>query len=440
VTALRIVRVETADVRFPTSASLGGSDAMNPDPDYSAAYVVLHTADPELAGHGFTFTIGRGNDVVVRAVELLAEPLEGLAVRDLPDQMPQILRAMTGDSQIRWLGPEKGVMHLAAAAVLNALWDLWAKHARLPLWRLLCTLSPEQLVACLDFRHVRDVMTPDDALQLLRARRAGRDERQAALEGSGYPAYITSAGWLGYDDDRVRALVEQSLADGWDHFKMKVGISLDDDRRRAALIRELIGPHRRLMMDANQVWEVDEAIAWMAELARFDPYWIEEPTSPDDILGHARIARAVAPVLVATGEHVQNRIVFKQLFAARAIGVCQPDSCRLASVNENVLVYLLAERHGIPVCPHAGGVGLCELVQHLAAFDYIGISGSLDGRMVEYVDHLHEHFVHPVHVDRGAYVMPEAPGYSTEMVRESIEAYRYPEGQRWHERSPAPIG
>jgi L-fuconate dehydratase len=425
VSPARVVRVETADVRFPTSSSLGGSDAMNPDPDYSAAYVVLHTGAPDLAGHGFTFTIGRGNDVVVSAVDLLAESLVGLAVRDLPHEMPRILRALTGDSQIRWLGPEKGVMHLAAAAVLNALWDLWAKHAGLPLWRLLCALPPEQLVACLDFRHVRDAITPEVALAMLRARQAGREERLAELEADGYPAYITSAGWLGYSDDRVRQLVEQALGDGWQHFKMKVGVSLDDDCRRASLIRELMGPERRLMMDANQVWEVEEAIDWMEHLGRFDPYWIEEPTSPDDILGHARIARAVDPVLVATGEHVHNRIVFKQLFAANAIGVCQPDSCRLASVNENVLVYLLAARYGVPVCPHAGGVGLCELVQHLSAFDYAAISGSQEGRMIEYVDHLHEHFVDPVRVTAGAYRVPQAPGYSSEMRRESIEAYRF---------------
>ncbi len=433
----RITRVETVDVRFPTSASRGGSDAMNPDPDYSAAYLILHTSDPQLAGHGFTFTIGRGNDVVVSAVALLAEPLQDLAVRDLPTEMPRILRSLTGESQIRWLGPEKGVMHLAAAAVLNAAWDLWAKHAGLPLWRLLCSMPPEQLVACLDFRHVRDAITPDDALDRLRALRTSRSERDAALEADGYPAYITSAGWLGYDDDQVATLVEQALAAGWEHFKMKVGVSLDDDVRRAGLIRGLIGPRRRLMMDANQVWEVDEAIAWMERLAPFDPYWIEEPTSPDDILGHARIARAVAPVRVATGEHVQNRVVFKQLLAVDAIGVCQPDSCRLASVNENVLVYLLAARHDVPVCPHAGGVGLCELVQHLSAFDYVAISGSREGRMIEYVDHLHEHFLDPVRIERGAYRMPEAPGYSAEMRRESIDAHRYPDGACWRDRSPA---
>jgi L-fuconate dehydratase len=427
----RITRLETVDVRFATRPEDGIGDAMNRDPDYSAAYLVLHTSDADLAGHGFTFTIGRGNEIVVRTVELLAAPLVGMAVSDVPSEMPRILRMLTADSQIRWLGPEKGVTHLAAAAVLNAVWDLWAKHAKVPLWELLLSLEPAELVGCLSFRHVQDMLTPAEAVGLLSAARPGWEERLAQLERDGLPAYITSAGWLGLDDDRVRELVDRALDEGWQHFKLKVGGELNDDLRRARALRERIGPQGRLMLDANQVWEVPQAIEAVAALAECDPYWIEEPTSPDDILGHATIARAIAPILVATGEHVHNRIMFKQLFATRAIGVCQADSCRLAGVNENVVVALMAARCGIPVCPHAGGVGLCELVQHLAIFDFLAISGSLEGRMVEYVDHLHEAFRDPVRVANGAYRVPHAAGYSSEMRRGALERHRYPDGPAW---------
>lgn len=430
-TPTHITRVETVDVRFPTSTRDGISDAMNLDPDYSAAYVILHTSDATLAGHGLTFTIGRGNDIVVRAVELLAAPLVGLPVGDLVTEMPRVLRALSGDSQIRWLGPEKGVTHLATAAVLNALWDLWAKHARMPLWELLLSLSPAELVGCLDFRHVLDAITPPEAVEMLGAARRGHEQRLGDLERHGYPAYITSAGWFGYDDARVRDLVGRAQAEGWRHFKLKVGGEVDDDLRRALMLRDLIGPEARLMLDANQVWEVPQAIEAMRTLAACDPYWIEEPTSPDDILGHAEIARAVAPIRVATGEHVHNRVMFKQLFAAQAISVCQADTCRLAGVNENVLVYLMAAKHGIPVCPHAGGVGLCEMVQHLAVFDYLSISGTLDGRMAEYVDHLHEAFVDPARVLDAAYQMPRMPGYSTEMHTEALAQHAYPDGPVW---------
>ncbi|HUH07785.1 MAG TPA: enolase C-terminal domain-like protein [Egibacteraceae bacterium] len=430
---IQITGVETADVRFPTSATHSGSDAMNPDPDYSAAYVTLHT-DGDVEGHGLAFTIGRGNDVVTKAIEVIAEPLAGTGVDDLARQMPLILRALTQDSHIRWLGPEKGVMHLAAAAVLNAVWDLWAKQRGMPLWQLLLSLTPEELVACLDFRHVQDVLTPGEAVRMLAEGRLGHAERLAQLEEHGYPAYITSAGWLGYDDDTVRRLVKDSLDDGWRHFKLKVGGQLDDDLRRALFLRDLIGPDGRLMLDANQVWEVPEAIAAISVLSACDPYWIEEPTSPDDILGHAAIAQAIAPVRVATGEHVHNRVMFKQFLAAGAMAVCQADSCRLAGVNENIVVYLLAAKHGVPVCPHAGGVGLCEFVQHLSIFDYLSISGSLDGRMIEYVDHLHEMFVDPVKIRRGAYVVPTAPGFSTQMRADAVAEYRYPEGGAWAAR------
>ena len=430
-TPTRITAVETLDVRFPTAAREGVSDAMNLDPDYSAAYLILRTSDEDLSGHGLTFTIGRGNDVVVRMVEMLAARFVGLAVADFVTEMPRVMRELAADSQIRWLGPEKGVTHLATAAVLNALWDLWAKHARMPLWELLLSLSPAELVGCLDFRHVQDAITPVEAVELLRASRIGWEQRLTELERHGYPAYITSAGWIGYDDARVRDLVGQARADGWQHFKLKVGGEVNDDLRRALMLRELIGPDARLMLDANQVWEVGQAIEVMRTLSACDPYWIEEPTSPDDILGHARIARAVAPVLVATGEHVHNRVMFKQFFAAQAIGVCQADSCRLAGVNENVLVYLMAAKYGVPVCPHAGGVGLCEMVQHLAVFDYLAISTTLDHRMAEYVDHLHEAFVDPVRTANAAYVLPRRPGYSTEMFPEVLARHRFPDGSLW---------
>ena len=427
-----ITRVEVRDVRFPTSRGLDGSDAMNADPDYSAAYVILHTdAADGLEGHGLTFTIGRGNELCVAAVRALAPLVLGLRLRDIASDMGAFWRRIVGDSQLRWVGPEKGVIHLATAAVVNAVWDLWAKAEGKPLWKLLADMSPEQIVRCVDFRYITDALTPEEALELLRRQAPSRAARQRELVAHGYPAYTTSAGWLGYSDEKIRRLCREGMADGWSHFKIKVGRDLADDVRRAALVREEIGPHRKLMVDANQVWDVDEAIASMRELARFDPWWIEEPTSPDDVLGHAAIARAVAPIGVATGEHCQNRVVFKQLMQANAIAFCQIDACRLGGVNEVLAVLLLAAKFGIPVCPHAGGVGLCEYVQHLSMFDFICVSGSMEGRIIEYVDHLHEHFVDPVVIRDGRYVPPSAPGYSITMHRASLEEYAYPDGEAW---------
>jgi L-fuconate dehydratase len=428
----RITAVDIVDVRFPTSATLDGSDAMNTDPDYSAAYVVLRTdAGDGLEGHGFTFTTGRGTEVVVAGVRALVPLVVGRSVEDLESDLGGFWRELVGDSQLRWIGPEKGVIHLATAAVVNAAWDLVAKRAGVPVWRLLSGMSPAQIVDLVDFRYLTDALTPAEALELLTRGLPGRAAREAELARDGYPAYTTSVGWLGYDDDKVRRLCREALADGWTRFKMKVGADLADDVRRIAIIREEIGPERMLAVDANQRWDVATAIDWMAHLAPFDPYWIEEPTSPDDILGHAAIARAVAPIRVATGEHVHNRIMFKQFLAARALSICQIDACRLGGVNEVVAVLLLAAKFGVTVCPHAGGVGLCELVQHLAAFDYIAVSGRLDGRMIEYVDHLHEHFIDPVVVRDGRYRLPEAPGYSAEMQPASLAAYRFPDGSAW---------
>ena len=427
-----ITDLAVIDVRFPTSRELDGSDAMNPDPDYSAAYVVLRTdAGDGLEGHGLTFTIGRGTEVVVAAVEALRPLVVGRSVEGLEADLGGFWRDLVGDSQLRWIGPEKGVIHLATAAVVNAVWDLVAKRAGVPVWQLLSAMSPAQIVALVDFRYLTDALTPGEALELLERAVPGRREREAELLRDGYPAYTTSVGWLGYDDDKIRRLCREALAAGWTRFKMKVGADVEDDVRRMRIIRDEIGPDRMLAVDANQRWDVGVAIDWMARLAPFDPYWIEEPTSPDDILGHAAIARAVAPIRVATGEHVHNRIMFKQFLAAGALSVCQIDACRLGGVNEVVAVLLLAAKFGVTVCPHAGGVGLCELVQHLSAFDYIAVSGRLDGRMIEYVDHLHEHFVDPVVIVDGRYRLPSAPGYSAQMHPASLARFGYPDGSAW---------
>ncbi|MEV0802036.1 L-fuconate dehydratase [Kribbella sp. NPDC050281] len=437
----RITSVEVIDVRFPTSLTQDGSDAMNKDGDYSAAYVVLHTEDPDLAGHGFTFTIGRGNDLCVAAAAQRAEPLIGRSVDELCEHPGAIYRELQSDSQLRWLGPDKGIIHLALAAVMNAVWDLAARRAGVPLWRLLSGMSPEQLVEAADLRYLTDVLTPEQAVTLLKQQESGRKQRIEELEASGYPCYTTSAGWLGYSDAKLRRLCEEAVAAGYKHVKLKVGADLDDDIRRCGIAREVLGPDGHLMIDANQVWDVPQAIEWVKALAEFDPLWIEEPTSPDDILGHAAIRKAVAPIGVATGEHGMNRVLFKQMFQAGAIDYCQLDAARLGSVNEVLAVYLLAALFDVPVCPHAGGVGLCELVQHLAIFDYVAVSGSLDRRVTEYVDHLHEHFVDPCVIRDGAYVLPAAPGYSAEMHRESLQTYRFPDGVYWSagtERDPRP--
>jgi L-fuconate dehydratase len=430
----KITDVLVRDIRFPTSRARDGSDAMNPDPDYSAAYVILKTNHPAgLEGHGLTFTIGRGNDVVVAAIHALAPLLRGVTLESCSADMGQFCRLMTGDSQFRWIGPEKGVIHLATAAVVNAVWDLYAKSEGKPLWKLLVDLAPEALVAAIDFRYLRDVLTAEEALDLLRRRRRGRAEREDEMRSEGYPAYTTSAGWLGYPDEKIRRLCREAVAAGWAHIKMKVGVNADDDARRAALIRGEIGPDRILMMDANQYWDVGTAIDRMAALKRFRPLWIEEPTSPDDVLGHAAIARAVAPVGVATGEHVHNRIMFKQLFQTNAIAFCQPDVARLGGVNEMLAVLLLAAKFQIPVCPHAGGVGLCEYEQHMSLFDYIAVSASLERRVLEYVDHLHEHFLDPVVIRRGRYLAPAQAGFSVTMKPESLDAYEFPRGRAWQD-------
>ena len=427
---LRITGVEALDVRFPTSRDLSGSDAMNPAPDYSAAYAILRTEEG-LDGHGLTFTIGRGNELCVAAIRSLSPLVVGQTLEDCTRDMAAFWYRLAGDSQLRWVGPEKGVIHLATAAIVNAVWDLWAKAEAKPLWKLLVDMTPEEIVACIPFRYITDALTPEEALGILRRNGGTRAAREARMLKEGYPAYTTSAGWLGYTDERVRELCREAVERGFMHFKQKVGASIEDDVRRAALIREEIGPDRRLMMDANQVWDVEEAIASVRRLSEFDPYWIEEPTSPDDVLGHARIAEAVSPIRVATGEHCQNRVLFKQLMQVGALGFCQPDACRLGGVNEVLAVLLLAAKFGVPVCPHAGGVGLCEYVQHLSIFDYVYVSASLEDRVLEYVDHLHEHFLDPVRLENGRYMPPQAPGYSIEMRPESLREFAYPTGPAW---------
>jgi L-fuconate dehydratase len=428
--SITITEAIARDIRFPTSRDLSGSDAMNEAPDYSAAYVILKT-DTDLEGHGLTFTIGRGNELCVAAIDALSYLVVGRTLESFTRNMGAFWHHVTGDSQLRWVGPEKGVIHLATAALVNAVWDLYAKSEGKPLWKLLVDMSPEELVSCVDFRYITDALTPDEALEILSNNEPTKAEREEEMLARGFPAYTTSAGWLGYPDEKIRRLSREAVAAGWGHVKIKVGRDVEDDARRASIIREEIGPERKLMMDANQVWEVDEAIANMERLAEFDPWWIEEPTSPDDVLGHARVARAVAPIGVATGEHCQNRVLFKQLMQADAISFCQIDACRLGGVNEVVAVLLLAAKFGVPVCPHAGGVGLCEYVQHLSIFDYVRVGASLENRILEYVDHLHEHFLDPVRIENGHYVPPERPGYSIEMYPESLEAFEFPTGGAW---------
>jgi L-fuconate dehydratase len=427
---MKITSVRARDIRFPTSRNLDGSDALNVG-DYSATYVTLET-DSGLEGHGLTFTNGRGNELCVGAVKALQHHVAGRTLEDITADMRAFYRTLTVDPQLRWLGPEKGILHMATGAVLNAVWDLWAKKEGKPLWKHLTDLTPEQLVSTIDFTYLTDALTPDEALELLRSRVPGRGPREAEMRKDGFPAYTTSTGWLGYSDEKVRRLCKEAVAQGWDKFKMKVGQDLQANMRRAQLMRENIGEGARLMMDANQCWDVGEAIRQMEALAKFDPWWIEEPTSPDDVLGHAAIARAVKPsIKVATGEACQNRVIFKQLLQANAIGICQVDSCRVGGVNEVLSIILMAARFGVPLCPHAGGVGLCEYVQHLSIFDYICVGQSLEDRVCEYVDHLHEHFVDPVRVVNGRYVAPLAPGYSITMKPESLDEYEYPTGRAW---------
>lgn len=426
-----ITHLTVHDIRFPTSLERDGSDAMNVDPDYSVAYVVLHTDLPGApTGHGFTFTCGRGTEIVVAALEAMAHLVVGTPVSRLRTDMGGFARSLVADSQLRWLGPEKGVIALATGAIVNAAWDLWAKWDGVPVWKLLVDLSPAEVVALVDFRYIDDVLSPADALEILTAQAPTKAAREEVLVKNGLKAYTTSAGWLGYSDEKMVSLLHEAIDEGFDHLKLKVGGDVDSDVRRCRLARSVIGDERRLMVDANQVWGVDEALGWLEALRPFNLWWVEEPTSPDDILGHAAIARAIAPTRVATGEHVQNRVIFKQMLQAGSLSICQIDACRVAGVNEVIAIMLMAAKFGVPVCPHAGGVGLCELVAHLAAFDAIAVGGDQPDRVVEFVDHLHEHFLEPTVIRDGHYLLPEQPGYAT-MLDRSRDEYSFPDGSAW---------
>ncbi len=426
---LKITKARVIDLRFPTSREKIGSDAVNCDPDYSASYRILETEHGP-SGYGLTFTLGRGTDLCVEALRYLTRFAVGRELSSITDDFGAFYRQLTSDSQFRWLGPEKGVIHLATGALINAVWDLYARVQGKPLWKLLADMDAEEIVRAIDFRYITDALTQDEALQLLRERRSGMEQRLAELKEGGYPAYTTSAGWFGYSDEKMLRLCDEAIAEGWTHFKLKVGGNPEDDLRRARLLRSRIGPNRKLMLDANQKWDVEEAIERTLGLAEVNPWWMEEPTSPDDILGHARIRRETR-IRIATGEHCHNRVMFKQLMQANAIDVCQIDSCRLAGVNENLAVILMAAKFNIPVCPHAGGVGLCEYVQHLSIFDYLRVSATLKDRVTEYVDHLHEHFTDPVRIRHAHYILPERAGYSAEIFPDTLRDYSYPDGSVW---------
>ncbi len=427
---ITITNVRVLDLRFPTSREHIGSDAVNKDPDYSAAYCILET-DSGIEGHGLTFTLGRGTELCVSALEYLTRNLRNETLESITSDLNGFYLGVTGDTQFRWLGPEKGVIHLACGALINAVWDLYAKAEGKPVWRLLADMTPEQIVAAIDFRYIADALSPAQALEILERGKRGQAERLARLEQTGYPAYTTSAGWFGFSDEKIRRLCREGVADGWTHFKLKVGGDSADDLRRGRIVREEIGWDKRMMVDANQKWGVEQAIERTLQLSELKPWWMEEPTSPDDILGHARIRREAAPTRIATGEHCHNAVMFKQLLQAGSIDVCQIDSCRVAGVNENLAIILMAAKFGVPVCPHAGGVGLCEYVQHLSIFDFLSVSCTLEDRVIEYVDHLHEHFKHPVVIERGHYRVPHAPGYSIEMHPKSLEQYTFPTGEVW---------
>jgi L-fuconate dehydratase len=426
---MQITALRARDVRFPTSREMDGSDALNVG-DYSAVYVTLETDGPQ-AGHGLTFTNGRGTEIGVAAANAFAPLVVGRALEEITADFRGFYRRLTQDPQLRWIGPERGIVHMALGAVVNAIWDLWARREDKPVWKLLADLTPQQTVDCVPFTWITDALTPDEALAILERNRPTRAAREAEMRRDGFPAYTTSTGWLGYPDEKVRRLCHEAMAQGFTHLKMKVSRDLAGNLRRAALMRGEIGPGLRLSMDANQCWDVGEAVEQVGALARFNPWWIEEPTSPDDVLGHAAVARAIAPIKVAAGEMCQNRVIFKQLLQAGALGYCQVDACRVGGVNEVLAILLLAAKFGVPVCPHAGGVGLCEYVQHLAIYDYIAMNPSLENRYCEYVDHLHEHFVHPVRVVKARYLAPLEPGYSIEMRAESLDAHEYPAGSVW---------
>lgn len=431
-TNIRVRGLSARDIRFPTSLQCDGSDAIHPDPDYSCVYVIVFT-NVDVKGHGITFTVGRGNELVLEAVKSLSHIIVGRDLKEMFADFASVWRALTSESQMRWVGPEKGVIHLAVAAMVNALWDLWARVEQKPLWKLLVDMEPEKLISTIDWRYIGDVLTKEEAIEMLRSMKKGKEKREQEMQDHGYPAYTTAAGWLGYSQEKIERLLKEFMAKGWRHFKIKVGQDLDDDKRRCKVVRDIIGPDMTLMVDANQKWDVDQAIEWMKELAPYKPKWIEEPTSPDDVLGHKTVAEALRPlgIGVATGEMAQNRVIFKQLLQSNAIDYCQIDACRVGGVSEVLSIYLMAKKFNKPVCPHAGGVGLCEMVQHLQIWDYISVSGSMEDRIIEYVDHLIEHFKYPRVLKNCSYMPPKISGYSTAMWEESLRKYEFPYGSAW---------
>ena len=416
----KIVKLTTYDLRFPTSDHLDGSDAMNPDPDYSAAYVIIETDNILLKGHSFAFTLGRGNDLCCEAIKALQHLVLGLDISWIKENQSTFSRMMTSDTQLRWVGPEKGIIHMASGAIINAVWDILAKSQNKPLWQLVSDMSPEQISGSIDFRHITDFLNKDEANEILSLHHKTKQYRFSKLEKEGYPCYVTSAGWLGYSDEKLKRLCLEAKENGFEYVKLKVGKSLKDDMRRLEIARTTLGPEIKIMIDANQVWEVEEAIKWMKNLSEFNPYFIEEPTSPDDIIGHKKIREAIYPIKVATGEAVQNRIIFKQLISENAIDIVQVDACRMGGLNEVLAVQLMASKNNLPVWPHAGGVGLCEYSQHLAMIDYLCISGKKDEQVIEYVDHLHEHFLNPCIIKNAAYMLPKESGFSVEMKPETL--------------------
>ncbi|MEY4036722.1 MAG: hypothetical protein RL201_103 [Actinomycetota bacterium] len=426
----KITGIETFDVRFPTSKSLDGSDAMNQDPDYSGAYLRINT-DAGVHGDSLVFTIGRGNEVQLKAIEILSEKVVGLNTADALENIGDIARQLSGDSQLRWLGPDYGVFHMGAGGVLNALWDLFAKERKVPLWKLLSDLTPQEIVNAIDFRYITDALTKQEALDILNRQVDYKGDNEAKLRAHGVPAYTTSPGWLGYTDEKMLKLTQEAMDQGFKLLKYKCGKSLEDDQRRLRKVRELVGPDFAIAIDANQVWDVNEAITWINQLKEFKLHWVEEPTSPTDVVGHAKIAAGIAPTRVATGEMAASRIIFKQLLQSKGFSVMQIDATRVAGVNENLANILMAAKFGVPVCPHAGGVGLCEMVQHLAMFDAVAVTGHHPGRVVEFVDHLHEHFVVPTDIQNGNYMAPLSPGAGAEIHQASIDEFKFPSGTYW---------
>lgn len=428
---VKITGASVVDLRYPTSKQLDGSDAMNPDPDYSAAYLRLHTSDADLTGNGFAFSIGRGNDLQVAAIESLAERLVGREVDGLCEDPAALNRELLWDSQLRWFGPDKGVMHMAMGVVMTAVWDLRCRREQRPLWASLLALTPAEVVDMVDWTYISDFLDPGRAREVLEQRLSDRPQRLARMEAEGIAAYTTTPGWLGYTDEKLVRLCTEAVADGFATIKLKVGADIVEDRRRLALAREAVGPDINIAVDANQCWSVSEAIAAINQLREFDLRWVEEPTHPDDMVGHADIARAVAPVPIATGEMLANPVMARQLLQLGGVQVLQIDATRMAGVHDLLAAMLMACHAGVDVIPHAGGVGLCEAVQHFAYFYTVALANDPSRVEIEYVDHLHDQLEVPVRLSDGRYFPPSEPGAGTAFTSAAITDFAYPAGTEW---------